>query len=396
MSEAIRPAGVFDTRYEEDIALNRTRGEHATSLGSFLLLMCLPLISAAGPLGLNWFPLHWIGTINHIAILTIAVQGLNLLIGYCGQISFGQAAFMAVGGYTSALLGIHWGIPFWIALPLAAAFTGFIGILFGLPALRVKGFYLAMSTLAAQFILIWFIHFPLEGLTNGSRALTRIPPPTLGPTIREVQALPVVGPQNLQFVAQRGPITFSSAAEMYYIIVPLTVFLMLAARNIRRTRTGRAFISIRDNDLAAELLGINVFYYKLQAFFLCSVYAGIAGALMAYHQNSLSITSFMLDHSIIYLAMLVIGGAGFPLGPIFGVTIVQTLTIIIIPAIAPGIGAFLRWLLPFVQSANLSSALTLLLRGGILLAFLLFEPRGVAHRWEILKISWKLRPFSHE
>lgn len=395
MSAVIRPAGVFDTRYDQDIALNRTPGDRLLSLGGFLLLLLLPLISSAGPFGLKIFPLHWIGTINNIAILTIAVQGLNILIGYCGQISFGQAAFMAVGGYTSALLGIHLGFSFWLAVPVAALFTGIIGILFGLPALRVKGFYLAMSTLAAQFIIIWFINFPLEGITNGSRALTRIPPPTLGPALRESRVYPVIGPLDLQYTAQRGPITFASAAEMYYIIVPLSVFMMLAARNIIRTRSGRAFISIRDNDLAAELLGINVFYYKLQAFFLCSVYAGVAGALMAYNENSLSITSFLIDSSILYLAMLVIGGGGFPLGPLFGVTIFQTLTIIIIPTVAPSIGAFLRWLLPFIQSANLSSALTLILRGGVLLLFLLFEPRGVAHRWEVLKISWKLRPFSH-
>ena len=395
MSAAIRPAGVFDTRYEQDFALNRTRNERALSIGGFLLLLLLPLISSAGPLGLSIFPLHWVGTINNIAILTIAVQGLNILIGYCGQISFGQAAFMAVGGYTSAVLGIEFGLSFWLAVPISALFTGCIGIVFGLPALRVKGFYLAMSTLAAQFIIIWFINFPLEGITNGSRALTGIPPPTLGPTLHELQTLPVIGPMDLQFVAQRGPITFASAAEMYYIIVPLSVFMMLAARNIMRTRPGRAFISIRDNDLAAELLGINVFYYKLQAFFLCSVYAGVAGALMAYNENSLSITSFMIDSSILYLAMLVIGGGGFPLGPLFGVTIVQTLTIIIIPTVAPTIGVVLRWLLPFVQAANLSSALTLILRGGVLLLFLLFEPRGIAHRWEVFKIAWKLRPFSH-
>ena len=395
MSAAIRPAGVFDTRYEQDIALNRTRGDRALSLGGFLLLLLLPLISSAGPFGFSIFPLHWLGTINNIAILTIAVQGLNLLIGFCGQITFGQAAFMAVGGYTSALLGIHYGLSFWLAVPIAALFTGCVGILFGLPALRVKGFYLAMATLAAQFIIIWLISFPLEGVTNGTRALTSIPPPTLGPTLREPLALPVVGPLDLQYIVQRGPITFASAAEMYYIIVPLSVFMMLAARNIMRTRSGRAFISIRDNDLAAELLGINVFSYKLQAFFLCSVYAGVAGALMAYNENSLSIASFFIDSSILYLAMLVIGGGGFPLGPLFGVTIFQTLTIIIIPAVAPSIGAFLRWLLPFVQAANLSSALTLILRGGVLLLFLLFQPRGVAHRWEIFKISWKLRPFSH-
>ncbi len=176
MSAAIRPAGVFDTRYEQDIALNRTRGDRALSLGGFLLLLLLPLISSAGPFGFSIFPLHWLGTINNIAILTIAVQGLNLLIGFCGQITFGQAAFMAVGGYTSALLGIHYGLSFWLAVPIAALFTGCVGILFGLPALRVKGFYLAMATLAAQFIIIWLISFPLEGVTNGTRALISNPP----------------------------------------------------------------------------------------------------------------------------------------------------------------------------------------------------------------------------
>ncbi len=395
MAADIRPAGVFDTRYEQDIALNRTFKERALSLGGFVLLLMLPLISSAGPFGLNWFPLHWLGTINHIAILTIAVQGLNILVGYTGQISFGQAAFMAVGGYTSALLGIHLHLPFWFSLPIAALFTGLLGILFGLPALRVKGFYLAMATLAAQFIIIWLISFPLEGLTHGTRALTSIPPPQLGPLSQQNLHLPVVGPADLIFPAKSSAITFSTTAQMYYIIIPLSVFLMLATRNIMRTRTGRAFISIRDNDLAAELLGIHVFHYKLQAFFLCSLYAGIAGALMAHNENSLSIASFQIDSSILYLAMLVIGGGGFPLGPLFGVSIFQILTIILIPALAPSIGNILRWLLPFVQSADLNSALTLILRGTILLLFLLFEPRGVAHRWEIVKISWKLRPFSH-
>ena len=275
MSAAIRPAGVFDTRYEQDIALNRTRGDRALSLGGFLLLLLLPLISSAGPFGFSIFP----------APLARHHQQHRHFDHRSARPESPHRLLRADYFRTGSLHGSRWlyecvarksitGLSFWLAVPIAALFTGCVGILFGLPALRVKGFYLAMATLAAQFIIIWLISFPLEGVTNGTRALTSIPPPTLGPTLREPLALPVVGPLDLQYIVQHGPITFTSAAEMYYIIVPLSVFMMLAARNIMRTRSGRAFISIRDNDLAAELLGINVFSYKLQAFFLCSVYAG--------------------------------------------------------------------------------------------------------------------------
>jgi branched-chain amino acid transport system permease protein len=182
---------------------------------------------------------------------------------------------------------------------------------------------------------------------------------------------------------------------MFYIIVPLAVLLSLAARNISRTRVGRAFVSVRDNDLAAELLGINVFNYKLQAFFLSALYAGVAGCLMAFESNSLSLDKFTLDRSIEMLAMLVIGGAGFPLGPLFGVAFVNLLTQNLIPAIIPPLKGVLPGLLPFINPINIDAALAPTLFGLALMIFLILAPRGLAHRWEILKISWKLRPFSH-
>jgi branched-chain amino acid transport system permease protein len=370
MSANIRPAGILDTDYGQDIALNRTRTDKIVSWGLFAGLLLIPLLTSEGPLGVNVLPQLWIGTIIRIAIYVIAVQGLNILVGYTGQISLGHAAFMAVGAYSAAFLARELGFSFWVALPCAALFTGLVGLLFGLPSLRVKGFYLAMATLAAQFIIPWLLRYPLEPYTNGSRPL-EVPVPTL------------------------GPFNFASDNAMYYIIVPLSVFLMLAARNIIRTRVGRAFISVRDNDLAAELLGINVFTYKLQAFFISALYAGIAGALFAYQTNNISLSNFSLTQSIEFLAMLVIGGAGFPLGPLFGVAFVNLFTQNIIPVIIPPLRDFLPGVLPFIDPVNISSSLSPTLFGLILTIFLILAPRGLAYRWEIFKIAWKIRPYSH-
>lgn len=370
MSADIRPAGVLDTNYAQDISLNRTRGDKLISWGLFGLLLLVPLLTNEGPLGINFIPQAWIGLITRIAIYVIAVQGLNILIGYTGQISLGHAAFMAVGAYAAATLA-RAGFSFVIAIPLAGLFAGVVGLIFGLPSLRVKGFYLAMATLAAQFIIPWLLRYPLESVTNGSRPL-EVPFPTL------------------------GGFSFASENAMYYIVIPLAVFLMLAVRNIIRTRVGRAFISVRDNDLAAELLGINVFTYKLQAFFLSALLAGIAGALVAFESNNLSLDKFTLPLSIEFLAMLVIGGAGFPLGPLFGVGFVLILTQEIIPArILPTLGQVLPGLLPFIDPVNINASLSPILFGLILVIFLILAPRGLAYRWEILKIAWKIRPYSH-
>ena len=370
MSANIRPSGVFDTTYAQDIALNRTIFDRVLANGLFILLLIIPLLTIEGPFGLNLVPQLWIGTIIRIAIFVIAVQGLNILVGYTGQLSLGHAAFMAVGAYSSAVLARQFGLSFWIALPVSALFTGVIGLLFGLPSLRVKGFYLVMATLAAQFIIPWLLRYPLEPLTNGSRPLD-VPVPTL------------------------FGLSLAHESAMYYVIIPLSVFLMLAARNLTRTRIGRAFISIRDNDLAAELLGINVFSYKLQAFFLSAFYAGIAGCLLAFESNSLTLDKFLLDRSIELLAMLVIGGAGFSLAPLLGVAFVNLLQQNVIPAIIPVLVSFLPALLPFIDPVNIYAALSPLLFGTSLMLFLIAAPRGLAHRWEIFKIAWKRRPYSN-
>ncbi len=375
MSANIRPSGIFDTTYSQDISLKRTRTDKILSYGAFAVMLLVPFLTVAGPLGLKIVPAYYIGVINNIAIFVIAVQGLNILLGYTGQISLGHAAFMAVGAYSSAILARELSLTFWLALPLGALITGLVGLIFGLPSLRVKGFYLAMATLAAQFIIPWTLRDPLKDLTNGSNPLP-VPIPSI------------------------FSIKLSREIEMYYVIVPLSVLLMLLARNIIRTRTGRAFVSIRDNDLAAELLGINVFYYKLQAFFLSALYAGFAGGLLAFNTNSITPEAFQIDLSITMLAMLVIGGAGFSLGPLFGVAFIHLMEKVIIPGlrdwlIRPETLNSLTLTFPFLDSLRIKSSLDPMMFGIVLIIFLILEPRGLAYRWEILKISWKIRPYSH-
>lgn len=370
MASNIRPAGVFDTSYTQDMTINRTRTSRFLANAAFLAVLFLPLLTAEGGLGLSVIPSVWVGLIVRIAIYTIAVIGLNILMGYTGQISLGHAAFMGVGAYSAAIMARAWGLPFWLAVPSAALFTALVGLLFGLPSLRVKGFYLAMATLAAQFIIPWLMRYPLEGITNGSRPLE------------------VPDPQFFGF-------SFGPQITMYYLVIPLAVLLAFVARNLMRTRMGRALISVRDNDLAAELLGINVFRYKLMAFFLSSLYAGIAGALWAFDIGSLSIDKFNLALSIEFLAMLVIGGAGFPLGPLFGVAFINILRENIIPNVVVNLKVILPSVVPFIAVADVESSLVPFLFGLALVIFLIVEPRGLAYRWEILRIAWKIRPYSY-
>ena len=470
----INPAGVFDTTYEADMAIDRTKRDKLWKNIAFAALLLVPLFSVSGPLSIGLISDQYVGLIARIAIFVIAVQGLNILVGYTGQMSLGHAAFMAIGAYGSAILARELGFTFWTALPVSALLTGLIGLLFGLPSLRVKGFYLAMATLAAQFIIPWVLRYPLADFTGGTRPLN-VPPPMIGPfgdyaedVIRDDQALvfpagdvyfvdvitlelievdgahPTIALRNpggdlvpagdvsmtvfkdtqerisgFSYIASKNgdyvisikasedngsfsarvrrgkALSFATGIAMYYIIVPLAVLLMFTARNITRTRTGRAFISVRDNDLAAELLGINVFSYKLRAFFLSAVYAGIAGCLLAFERNSLSLDMFQLDISIEMLAMLIIGGAGYPLGAMFGVTFIRLLQEAAIPAIRPTLVALLPQLFPFIEVVNITSAINPILFGGALIIFLALEPRGIAHRWEVFKVAWKIRPYAY-
>jgi len=350
-----RPCGVFDEAYAKNMAIVRTPQHWVYLALGLILLFGLPLF-------LSGRILHFV---NLLCISLIAVQGLNILTGLAGQISLGQSAFMGVGAYSAALLTVYLEFPFWLSVPCAALITGIVGIVFGAPSLRIKGFYLAMATLAAQFIIPWVIMNVRTDLTGGSQSML-VPAPTIGGKV------------------------FNTQQEMFYLIVPITCLTMFLIRNLTRSRIGRIFLAIRDNDLAAESMGINQTKYKLMAFFICSFYAGIAGALWAFWLRAISPDQFNLMESISYLGMIIVGGMGSIVGVTFGVLFIKTFDIAI-TILSPRLTSFL----PPQLAQDTAAGLGPFVFGMIILLFLIFEPRGLAHRWEIVKAYFRLWPFKY-
>ncbi len=345
----IRAAGDFRESYADDLATIRRPGQWLLLLGLIALVYASPLFLSQSTIAL----------LNRILISIIAVQGLNLVTGYTGQVSLGQAAFMTVGGYCSTLLMIKSGWPFWLALPAAALGAGMIGLLFALPSLRIKGFYLTMATLSAQFIIPWFTRNAFPDTLNQTQGLI-VPVPVL------------------------FGVTLNEPGKYLYLTLTCVIITTVVAYNITRSRSGRAFVAIRDNDLAAELLGVNLFHYKLQAFLLAAMYGGIAGVLSVHQLRHINYETFDLTNSILLLGMLVVGGLGTNLGPFFGATLVLLLT-----EAAITIGPQIQEYFP---NASTTAARPLLF-GFALMLFLIYQPRGLAYRWQRLKTSWRIRPF---
>lgn len=349
----MRPAGVFDEDYRGSLAIIRTRFQWAVLAVGLAALFVFPLSPPAS--------IYWLGLLNFIAITAIAVLGLQIVTGYCGQVSLGQAAIMGVGAYSTAILVTQLGLSFWLALPLSGIVAGVVGTLVGSPALRIKGFYLALATLAAHFIIIWLVsHLALTGEVRG----IVMPAPSI------------------------GGFSLNSDFRMYYFIMAALVLMTFFAKNLTRSRIGRAFVAIRDNDIAAEMMGINVWRYKMLAFFIACFYAGIAGALWAGWVQSVHYEQFPLWNEIWYVAMLIIGGVGSISGVFFGVIFLKLLDDVVLFA-APALAASF----PFLGGAV--AALSLSAFGGVLILFLVFEPRGLAHRWELFKTSVRLYPFPY-
>jgi branched-chain amino acid transport system permease protein len=351
----LRPAGDFDRNYKQDMSVLRKHWQWVVLILAIAAIYTSP----------QWGSAYIVSRTNRIAYTIIAVQGLNILTGYTGQISLGQAAFMLVGGYISALLVTHLGFSMFVALPFAALGTGVVGLLFGLPSLRVKGFYLAMATLAAQFIIPWLTRHTLKDYLGGTSGRIDVPVPVI------------------------GDFSFSEVNSYVYISVTVLIITTILTLNISRTRLGRAFVSVRDNDLAAELLGVNLFSHKLRAFFVAAMLAGVAGALKAHSQWAVGTElGYGLQESILLLGMLVIGGLGTNIGPFLG-----TITVILLEDAANLVGGQLAEAFP-AQATDLLTSFRPIFFGLILMVFLIFEPRGLAHRWQLIKAAWRLRPFS--
>jgi len=347
------PGGVITESYTQDMAIVRTGTQKVLLTASLILLFSLPLFANS----------HLLSLVNVIGITLIAVMGLNILTGYCGQVNIGQSAFMAIGAFISAILNTKLGIPFWFCLPVAGLFTALLGVVFGLASFRVKGFYLALVTLAAHFFVPYVI-LALPRVTGGSLGLI-IPRPTLGTMV-------IKGEQ-----------------AWFYIIIICALLLLIFAKNLTRTRTGRAFIAIRDNDLAASANGINVFGYKLLAFFICCFYAGIAGSLWATYLGTANIDQYGVIQSIWFLGMLIVGGMGSVTGAVLGTVfmkILDELLVIASPIVA-------SWF-PAIE-IGLFASMGMLVYGIIIALFLIFEPHGLNRIWLNFKAYYRLWPFSY-
>ncbi len=347
------PCGTRNYTYAEDMAIVRTKTQWVMLFAFLALLFTTPLYLGS----------YWLGVVNLIGITLIAATGLNILMGYCGQLSIGHVGFIAVGAYTSAILTNRLELPFIVGLICAGLTAGLIGLIFGIPSMRVKGFYLAITSIAAQLIIIWVInHWSVSGGFMG----IKVP------------------------YAAIGSFVFDSEASQFYLIMGITVICILFAKNLARTRVGRAFIAIRDNDLAAEVMGINLFRYKLLAFFIGCFLAGISGSLMAHWVGFMNAEYFSISESILYVGMLVIGGLGTTLGPILGVVFIRLLQQILTVEIVP----LLEGTLPSLP-AGFATGLIPMLFGLVIILFLILEPRGLAHRWMLSKAAYRLWPFSY-
>ena len=347
------PCGTRNYHYAEDMAIVRTKTHWVLLVAFLAVLFTAPL----------YFSNYWLGVMNLIGITLIAAIGLNILVGYCGQLSIGHAGFIAVGAYTAAILTNRLEMPFLVGLIGAGVFSGFIGLIFGIPSVRVKGFYLAITTIAAQFIIIWVINH--WGYTGGFLGI-KVP------------------------YASIGGLVFRSESSQFYLITIIAALCVFFAKNLARTKVGRAFIAIRDNDLAAEVMGVNLLYYKLLAFFIGCFFAGIAGALLAHWIGFLNAEQFSFTESILYVGMIIIGGLGTSIGPIFGVVFIrilqQLLTIELVPFLESTFTNF---------PAGFATGVTPMLFGLVIVLFLILEPRGLAHRWALFKSAYRLWPFSY-
>jgi len=355
-----REAGQFKTTYAEDQQIFPIRQDRiAVALLLVFAFLVIPLIAKE----------YWLSAILvPLLIFALATLGLNLLTGYAGQLSLGTAAFMAVGAFAAYnfMLRVP-GIPLLVAFVLAGACAALVGIVFGLPSLRIKGFYLAVATLAAQFFVVW--------------ALTKFG------WFSDYSTSGVIDAQKMTILGY----SFDSPLAKYLLVLSIVALLALAAKNMVRSSVGRAWMAVRDMDVAAEVIGIRILHTKLLAFAVSSFYCGVAGALYAFaYLGTVEPEGFNLDLSFRVLFMVIIGGVGSVLGSFLGAAFIVLLPIFL-DSLAHPIELALGRTLP----AGLMSNLELIVFGSLIIFFLIVEPQGLARLWQIAKEKLRLWPFPH-
>lgn len=352
---SLRPCGDFRTSYAADTHIFDTRNAFLFAVLGVALLAVSPFLVSN----------YMLALFIQIGYYAIAALGLNIVVGFTGQISIGHAAFFGFGAFASAWISNH-GIPVFFAIPLAGVMTTAVGMLFGLPAARLKGLYLAIATLAAQVILQDFFA-RAEWFTGGVAGAAAEPFSIFG-------------------------FNFTSDKSYFYVVLVYLVLSFVMVANLMRSRDGRALIAVRDHYLSAEMMGINLTKYRVLSFGLSAFFAGIGGALSAHYAQFVSIEGFTILLSIQFLGMIIIGGLGSVMGTLMG-----TAFMVLLPE---AMDALTRLLSGTVIDTALGlranvSYLREIAIGTTIILFLIFEPDGLAHRWKQIKAYWKLYPFSY-
>jgi len=352
-----RECGVLKTTYEADMALYPLPiARWAVGVFAVLFFLVVPLTVHE----------YYLSLANLVWIAIIGALGLNILVGYTGQVSIGHGAFMSVGAYTAANLATRLGSPWPVNLLAGGLMAALVGAVVGIPSLRIKGLYLAIATLAGQLIIEWTINH-VTFISGGVQASIEVARPRVGSMV------------------------LSSQRDMYYFLLVFVALAIVGTMNLVRSRVGRAFIAIRDHDIAAELIGINIFRYKLLAFAISSFYAGVTGVLYTYFLGIANYEQFQITVSIDYLAMIIIGGLGSVLGSIFGAIFVTLLPIGIRYAMEAFGGVFFS-----PQTVlNLIPNLRLMLFGALIILFLVVEPDGLNRLWRNIRNYFRVWPFAY-
>jgi branched-chain amino acid transport system permease protein len=352
-----RECGVLKTTYQADMGL------YPLPIARWAMGLLAVVFFGIIPLGLDSY---FLSLANLVWIACIGALGLNILVGYTGQVSIGHGAFMSVGAYTAANLATRLDSPWPVNLLAGGLMAALIGAVVGIPSLRIKGLYLAIATLAGQLIIEWIINH-VTFISGGVQA-----------------SIEVARPQLFGMV-------LDSQRDMYYFLLFFVVLATIGTMNLVRSRVGRAFIAIRDQDIAAEIIGINIFRYKLLAFAISSFYAGATGVLYTYFLGIANYEQFQLGVSVDYLAMIIIGGLGSVQGSIFGAFFI-TLLPIVIRRVMEAFGGLL-WEPQTVL--NLIPNVRVMLFGALIIFFLIVEPEGLNRLWRNIRNYFRVWPFAY-
>jgi branched-chain amino acid transport system permease protein len=359
-----REAGQFKTTYVADQQIFPIRQDRIAIVA--LLVLAFVVVPAVASQ-------YWLSAILiPVLIFSLAALGLNILTGYAGQLSLGTAAFMAVGAFAAYNFVLRVpGMPALVAFLLAGGCAALVGVLFGLPSLRIKGFYLAVATLAAQFFIVWaLVKFPWFSNYSSSGVIT-------------AQSMTALG------------LEIDTPLRKYVLTLSIVAVMALAAKNMVRSSIGRAWMAVRDMDVAAEVIGFRLMRTKLTAFAVSSFYCGVAGALYAYtYLGTVEPEAFTLDLSFRILFMIIIGGIGSILGSFLGAAFIVLLPIVL-NVFVHWVNGVLQSLFAFSLPGSITSNVELMVFGGLIIFFLIVEPHGLARLWQIAKEKMRLWPFPH-